>query len=757
MKTFLKIISGLLAIIIIAIAAFVFTFDPNDYKAQLTQAVEQQTGRTLSIEGDISLSLFPWIGLEVGKLTLSNAQGFSKNDFARIDQLDIKVKVLPLLKRDIVVHKIRLHGLSASLETHKDGKTNWQDLAQSADTGDTEIKDEKETSGQPALAGLLVNGIELVGANIQWIDDQSGTHAAISDLNLETGNIQFDTWVPLTFSAHVNNNKPEVDARIKLDTKLKFNRELTVFDISDFDLGVNALMKSIAAERIDVRLQTAAHADLQQQKASLDKLKLSAFGAELMADLAITGLDSTPTATGTVATNEMNPRVLAKKFGIELPVSANSSRLGVATLTARIDANASRAKLSDIQLRLDESTLKGVVNIPDIAKQSVRYQLTLDRIDVDSYLPPVVDEPAAVPPVTPVADEDIEIALPVEMMRTLDIDGELKVAAMRVKAIDITDVQLVTKADKGVITVSPINMKMLQGTLNAQAVVDVRKDTRYQFKLITAEMLPGPLINPLLVGILGYQDISIAGGTAAVNVDVKSAGQWLSELKRSATGDLRLDVNKTVVSGVDIDYFTRNSVGDFLAARNINVSSDWRGSYKPKQKTAFDSIVATAIISGGQVVNDKLAINSSRIKVNGDGVIDIMKNSIDEKLLVELNMERQQNIEDKVLAKPVPVHIHGPFEQLKFEVDKTRLAKVITDLIRVETGAKAAEFKAAADAKAAAARAAADAKAAAAKAEAQQKLDAQKAELKAREAEKAEQMKQEAEDKVKNKLKGLFN
>ena len=755
MKTFFKIVFGLLAIIIIAIAAFVITFDPNDYKAELTQVVEQQTGRKLSIDGDISLSLFPWIGLEVGQLALSNAQGFSKNDFARIDQLDLKVKLLPLLRYDIEIDKIRLHGLSASLETHKDGKTNWQDLAQPAEK--TDIKDDKEISGPPAIAGLLVNGIELVGASVKWTDDQSGTHAAITDLNLETGTIQFDQWVPLSISAQVNNNAPEVDAQINLKTKLKFNRELNVFDISQFDLGLNTLMKSIAAERIDLRLQTEAHAELQQQKASLNKLKLSAFGAELMADLVITDLDSTPTATGTITTNEMNLRALAKKFNVELPVSANPSRLTAATLAARVDANASRAKLYDINLRLDESTLKGVVNIPDVAKQSVRYQLTLDRIDVDSYLPPVVDEPAVKPPVVPESDEDMEIALPVEMMRTLDIDGEFKIAAMRVKTIDITDVRLVTKADKGLITLSPISMNMLQGTLNAETTVDVRKDTRYQFKLKTGEMLPGPLINPLLVGILGYQDISIAGGTAALNIDVKAAGQWLSELKRSATGNLRVDVTKTVVSGVDIEYFSRNSVGDFLAEKNINVSSEWRGSYRPKQKTAFDSIIATATLASGQLVNDKLAIISSRIKVNGDGVIDIMKNTIDEKLVVELNMERQQKIEDKVLAKPVPVRIHGPFAQLKFEVDKSRLARAIADVIKVETGAKAAELKSAVDAKAAAVKAATDAKADAAKAEAQQKLDAQQQELKAREAEKVEQKKQEAEDKMKNKLKGLFN
>lgn len=79
MKLFFKILFGLFILVLIAAVAFAFIFNPNDYKDNVISLFKENTGRQLSIPGDISLSLFPWIGLELGKIEVSNAKGFSKN------------------------------------------------------------------------------------------------------------------------------------------------------------------------------------------------------------------------------------------------------------------------------------------------------------------------------------------------------------------------------------------------------------------------------------------------------------------------------------------------------------------------------------------------------------------------------------------------------------------------------------------------------------------------------------------------------
>src|SRR5690606_27850105 len=68
--------AALVVLLIAAVVAVVVLVDPNDYKDQIAQAVEQQTGRTLTIEGDLDLTFFPWLGLKLGRAQLSDAPGF---------------------------------------------------------------------------------------------------------------------------------------------------------------------------------------------------------------------------------------------------------------------------------------------------------------------------------------------------------------------------------------------------------------------------------------------------------------------------------------------------------------------------------------------------------------------------------------------------------------------------------------------------------------------------------------------------------
>ena len=88
------------AVVVLMIVAAVLVgvfFDPNDYKQQLTAAVANQTGRELTIDGDLDLKVFPNIQIEVGPATLSNAAGFTARNFASINGARLSVALLPLL------------------------------------------------------------------------------------------------------------------------------------------------------------------------------------------------------------------------------------------------------------------------------------------------------------------------------------------------------------------------------------------------------------------------------------------------------------------------------------------------------------------------------------------------------------------------------------------------------------------------------------------------------------------------------------
>ena len=103
MKTWFKrILIGLVVLVVVAVvglAIFLLTFDPNAYKYKLEELVQERYHRTLTIDGEIELSLFPRIGLSVQGVSLSEVN--STETFASIESTRLAVAVWPLLSNKI--------------------------------------------------------------------------------------------------------------------------------------------------------------------------------------------------------------------------------------------------------------------------------------------------------------------------------------------------------------------------------------------------------------------------------------------------------------------------------------------------------------------------------------------------------------------------------------------------------------------------------------------------------------------------------
>ena len=97
LKTLLMIVAGIVGVIVFASVALVLFFDPNDYRDEISASVKEVTGRDLTIEGDLSLSIFPWLAIEVGRTELGNAEGFGDKPFMRFEAASLSVRMLPLI------------------------------------------------------------------------------------------------------------------------------------------------------------------------------------------------------------------------------------------------------------------------------------------------------------------------------------------------------------------------------------------------------------------------------------------------------------------------------------------------------------------------------------------------------------------------------------------------------------------------------------------------------------------------------------
>lgn len=138
MLTFVKILSSILVsailLVIIAMIALPFFINANDFKPKIAAAIKHKIGRDLSIDGDIEVSIFPYIGIETGALVLSNVAGFTDKPLLKIAESHIKVELLPLLLKKIKIDHIVLKGLVLNLASDQQGNNNWSDTHSTSHT-----------------------------------------------------------------------------------------------------------------------------------------------------------------------------------------------------------------------------------------------------------------------------------------------------------------------------------------------------------------------------------------------------------------------------------------------------------------------------------------------------------------------------------------------------------------------------------------------------------------------------------------------
>ena len=187
LKYALYAVVGLVALVVIAVAVAVATFDPNKYKGELARVVKEKTGRTLAVEGKIGLSLYPSIGVDVGKTVLSERN--SEKTFAKIDEVKVSLALLPLLSKQVVIDRVTLSGLNVDLVQDKSGKTNFADLAGAGGSSAPGKAPAAKPGPKGEAAQIDVAGVEIRSSSATWHDEATGSRYKATIEKLETGRI----------------------------------------------------------------------------------------------------------------------------------------------------------------------------------------------------------------------------------------------------------------------------------------------------------------------------------------------------------------------------------------------------------------------------------------------------------------------------------------------------------------------------------------------------------------------------------------
>ena len=281
----------LVLLLIVAIVVLPMVVDPNDYKDDITAAVKDKTGRTLEIDGDIALSVFPWLGMDIGPTRLGNAAGFEAPHMASMEAVEVRVKLLPLLKKALEVDTVRLAGLRLNLAKNAQGVTNWDDLVEAAGKED-EAKEEKADDGGTGLKDIGIGGIDITDAQLVWDDRAAGSRYEINDLSLTTGGIEPGEAFDLDLGFRLAASEPAIDGRFTLDGKVLVTEGVQGVNIDAARIGVDATGEGLPGGKLQVNIGSDVALDLAAGTLSLPNLKLDAY------NLAMTGAVSGTNVNG---------------------------------------------------------------------------------------------------------------------------------------------------------------------------------------------------------------------------------------------------------------------------------------------------------------------------------------------------------------------------------------------------------------------------------------------------------------------------
>ncbi len=345
---------------------------------------------------------------------------------------------------------------------------------------------------------------------------------------------------------------------------------------------------------------------------------------------------------------------------VELEQSKPARRVPVALDTV-LTVTDKELALRKTDLRLDESRLTGSVSLA-FNQPVYRFDLKLDQIDVDRYLPPGEPKAAPTPAKPSTGDAATPVAIPMSLLRTLNTKGELAIGKLKAMGIRSEDIVVRVNARDGLITLGPNSAKLYKGKYAGHTTLDVRgKEPRFHFK----ESLAGIDVGPFLRDAQLFANFN---GTGNIALDLTAQGFDDRAIKQSLGGKTQIDFREGEIVGVDL-------VGSLLETKaKIDQFRGKPARVKPKPNavTAYDSLTASIAIARGVASNTDLKLEAPALRATGKGNANLVSEQLDYRLTTFL-------LKDPQYAKyGIPVHVHGAFTALNFDIEWEEVLKQMT-------------------------------------------------------------------------------
>ncbi|MBL8270397.1 AsmA family protein [Steroidobacter sp.] len=680
------VVGSIVALIVVALLAVVLFVDPNDYRDDIERMVESKTGRQLTLSGDLHLTLFPWLALKAGPASLGEAPGFGDEPFLSIQEARVGVRLLPLIKGKIEVGDVRLAGARVRLITDEQGRNNWADL------GEQQEATPATPEGEPSMEVPTVAGLEIEDAAVTIENRQDKTRRVVRDFNLKTGRLA--SGEPFDLSTDfVLDEEPSLSAKVKLKTTVTADLAANAHRLAKPEIDVTLTGQGYPKEGIPVAIRAEAlTADVAKELYRLEALNVKTtwkgegfpaagvpvtlqakdFNANLAAQtLELAGLDvdlagghltgsltgkeilDAPALTGPLKLEQVSLREWAPKLGVALPATTDPKVFEKLSFSGTLAATKKSAEVGNIVLQLDDTTAKGMLGVADFDAKALRFDLNVDRINADRYLPPPTEQPAK-----PTAEEP-PTPIPVETLRTLNARGQLQVGEAIFAGIKFTKLRLGVNARDGKVRFNPSEASMYGGNYSGDIGIDATSNVA---KVTLDEHISGVNFAPLFKDFFETERVS---GKGSANFKLAGSGKNSDDIMKTLTGTLDFKVADGALEGADLWYEIRRARAvlkqQAVPERSVPV------------RTPFTALTGTGTMKNGVLSNNDLNVAMQYLKVTGQGTVDVPASTLDYRVVAAvMKIPREgadtSQVQDLVDAE-IPVKITGKLDDPKVRPD----------------------------------------------------------------------------------------
>ncbi|MFC6670455.1 AsmA family protein [Marinobacterium aestuariivivens] len=687
MKGLTKLLAGLvgLAVVLIVAAGILLGFfiDPNDYKPQIEKLARDKAGLELSIGGDIHWTFYPWLGLEINKVQLHYPD---QPELAKLEQAKVSVKLLPLLSKEVQMSSLELSGLNLNLVRGEDGGSNW--AAPQAPAGaeaqtDTEAPSDTPTAAVAPPIALDIEAINIVDGQIRFDDRQAGSELTLQDLSLTSGQVLAGAWIPLEvgFALQRVSEGADIQSNVHLKAVVQFDPQNRQYRLRGLDSTLQVQTLALGEQPVNIRLSGDVSADLATEQARIDNLYLK------LADLSAAGNVSlqnfaAPQFGGELKVAQFNARSWLESLGQPVPETADPKALTRVSLGAALNGPANSLTLKPLTLTVDDSRFTGRLSY-DLNNGSIKLDLEGDQLDIDHYLPPEAEKTTNDGQASPAQPQEggerysTEPVIPVEPLKTLNLDARLALKQLQASGIPMRDVELAVSAHDGVVNLSRIHANLLGGSVRNSAILDVRATP---VRLSAKKNISGLQIGDLLQALNGEEPAIT--GTLSSQSDVRATGRSVHDIVNSLTGTASFNVTDGTLQGIDM---AQTVCQGFNTLGSLGINTE-----QVDRSTPFANLGGSFQIRNGVVSNQDLAASLDAMAVKGRGSVDLPQALIDYRLglTIEENLFKQScSVNNRIQGVEWPVNCKGSFDTPPAQLCRPDLS-VFEDLIKQQVKEK---------------------------------------------------------------------